>query len=60
MNPMKSSRPDVALAMSIVSRYSHHQSVEHLQLANYWDKYLGGTQDFGLELGGQRELPFLQ
>ena len=57
MHLMTYSRPDIAFTMSVVSRYNHNPSADNLHLANYCLKYLSGTQNLGLELGGRRTLP---
>ncbi|KAM2659837.1 hypothetical protein EV2_022338 [Malus domestica] len=48
MYAMVCSRPDIAHAVDMVSRYMHNPGQEHWQEAKWILRYLHGTRDFGL------------
>ncbi|GJR57614.1 putative polyprotein [Tanacetum coccineum] len=48
-------RPDIAHAMSVVSRYMAHPGKEHWNAVKRIFRYLKGTSDVGLIYGGERE-----
>ncbi|GJX33996.1 hypothetical protein Tco_0245553 [Tanacetum coccineum] len=47
--------PDIAHAMSLVSRYMGHPGKEHWNAVKCIFRYLKGTSDVGLNYGGERE-----
>ncbi|GJU80299.1 hypothetical protein Tco_1282664 [Tanacetum coccineum] len=48
-------RPDIAHAMSVVSRYKDQPGKEHWNAAKHIIRHLKGTSDVGLIYGGERE-----
>ena len=46
---MNSTRPDIAFAVSILSRFTHNLSKDHWTVVDRLAKYLRGTIDYGLE-----------
>ncbi|GJW84275.1 retrovirus-related pol polyprotein from transposon TNT 1-94 [Tanacetum coccineum] len=55
MYVMVCTRPDIALAMGVVSRYMAHPRKEHWNAVKRIFRYLKGTSDIGLIYGGERE-----
>ncbi|GJR84705.1 retrovirus-related pol polyprotein from transposon TNT 1-94 [Tanacetum coccineum] len=55
MYVMVCTRPDIAHAMSVVSRYMAHPGKEHWNAVKRIFRYLKGTSDVGLIYGGERE-----
>ncbi|GKB97749.1 transposable element [Tanacetum coccineum] len=55
MYAMVCTRPDIAHAMSVVSRYMAHPGKEHWNAVKRIFRYLKGTSDVGLIYGGDRE-----
>ncbi|GJS55942.1 retrovirus-related pol polyprotein from transposon TNT 1-94 [Tanacetum coccineum] len=55
MYVMVCTRPDIAHAMSVVSRYMAHPGKEHWNAVKRIFRYLKGTSDVGLIYGGDRE-----
>nr|GEU39227.1 putative polyprotein [Tanacetum cinerariifolium] len=55
MYAMVYTRPDIAHAMSVVSRYMAHPGKEHWNAVKRIFRYLKGTSDGGLIYGGERE-----
>ena len=51
MYAMVCSRPDLAYAMSLVSRYMSNSSKEHWKTVRWVFRYLRGTADCGLKFG---------
>jgi hypothetical protein len=54
---MVNTRPDYAFPISVVSRFSHNPSSNNLLLAEHCLRYLRGTINYGLILGGNLEFP---
>nr|GFB78429.1 retrovirus-related Pol polyprotein from transposon TNT 1-94 [Tanacetum cinerariifolium] len=55
MYVMVCTRPDIAHAMSVVSRYMAHLEKEHWNAMKRIFRYLKRTSDVGLVYGGERE-----
>nr|GEV55292.1 copia LTR rider [Tanacetum cinerariifolium] len=55
MYVMVCTRPDVAHAMSVASRYMAHPEKEHWNAVKHIFRYLKGTSDVGLIYGGEHE-----
>ncbi|GJY83828.1 hypothetical protein Tco_0497204 [Tanacetum coccineum] len=55
MYVMVCTRPDIAHAMSVGSRYMAHPRKEHWNAVKHICRYLKGTYDVGLIYGGKRE-----
>ncbi|GJW65677.1 retrovirus-related pol polyprotein from transposon TNT 1-94 [Tanacetum coccineum] len=55
MYVMVCTRPDIAHAMSVGSRYMAHPGKEHWNAVKRIFRYLKGTSDVGLIYGGERE-----
>jgi hypothetical protein len=56
MYAMVATRPDIAVAVGAVSQYLNNPGIEHWKAVKRIFRYLKGTYDSGLELGGP-ELP---
>jgi len=54
---MTNTRPDYGFALSVTSRYSHNPSAANLTLVQHCLRYLRGTVNYGLILGGKHEFP---
>ena len=54
-------RPDIAFAVSFLSRFSSNPGIKHWQAVKQVFKYLNGTRNYGITLGGQidERLPIL-
>ena len=52
MYAMVCSRPDIAHAMGVVSRYMSHLGIKHHNIVKQMLKYLRGTSNKSLHLGG--------
>jgi hypothetical protein len=57
---MVSTRPDLAYAVGVISRYSPDPRSIHWAAVKRTIRYLAGTLDFGIVLGGHRNAPFLE
>jgi hypothetical protein len=55
MYPMQSTRPDVALALSLMSRYQNNPGMSHWNVVKCILKYLRNTKDMVLVYGGNEE-----
>jgi hypothetical protein len=53
---MTATRPDIAYAIGVLSRYSHHPSNKHMVGLKRVFWYLNGTQNWRLGFGGKRAL----
>jgi hypothetical protein len=51
MYAMVATRPDIAYAVGIVSRFMHNPSRPHWNAVKHIFKYLVGTQDYGIKFG---------
>jgi len=52
MYAMTATRPDIAYAIGVLSRYNHNQSIEHMVALKRVFRYLNGTKDWRLRFGG--------
>jgi hypothetical protein len=52
MYPMTATRPDIAYAIGVLSRYNHDPSNEHMVALNRVFRYLNGRKDWRLRFGG--------
>lgn len=52
MYGMVQTRPDLAFALSVTSRYSHNPNSQHMGMVNTILRYISGTRNLGLKLGG--------
>jgi hypothetical protein len=52
MYAMTATRPDIAYAIGVLSRYNHDPSNEHLVALKRVFRYLNGTKDWRLRFGG--------
>ncbi|CAH9132625.1 unnamed protein product [Cuscuta epithymum] len=55
LNYLTHSRPDIALSVSIVSRYMHSPTKQHLGAAKRILKYISGTLEYGIQYSSVRE-----
>ena len=55
MYAMTATRPDIAYAMRVLSRYNYDPSNEHMVACKRVFRYLNGTKDWRLRLGGALE-----
>jgi hypothetical protein len=53
-------RPDLAYAVGVISRYSSDPRSIHWAAVKRIIRYLAGTLDFGIVLGGRRNAPTLE
>jgi hypothetical protein len=56
MYAMTATRPDIAYASGVLSRYNHDQSNEHMIALKRVFRYLNGTKDWRLRFGGEGAL----
>jgi hypothetical protein len=54
---MVNTRPDYGFGISVISRFSHNPSASNLTLAEHCLRYLRGTVNYGLILGGNHGFP---
>jgi len=54
---MSQTRPDLAFTLSVLSRFCHNPSDENFKLAEHSARYLNGTINYGLVLGGENICP---
>jgi hypothetical protein len=54
---MTQTRPDLVHSISVVSRFSHNPSKGHKHLTDHQLRYLKGTVNDGLVLGGDHDFP---
>jgi len=52
MSAMTTTRPDIAYAIGVLSRYNHDPSNEHMVALKHVFRYLNGTKDWCLRFGG--------
>jgi hypothetical protein len=57
---MVTTRPDLAYAVGVVSRYSADPRAIHWAAVKRIIRYLAGTLDYGITLGGNRNAPILE
>jgi hypothetical protein len=57
---MVSTRPDLAYAVGVISRYSADPRAIHWAAVKRIIRYLAGTLDCGITLGGRRNAPILE
>jgi hypothetical protein len=50
---MVCTRPDIAYAVGFLSRFSHNPGIKHWKALKRVFRYLKGTSDLGIELGGK-------
>jgi len=55
MYAMTATRPDIAYAIGVLSRYNHDPSNEHMIALKRVFRYLNGTKDWRLHFGGEEE-----
>jgi len=55
MYAMTATRPDIAYAIGVLSRYNHDPSNEHMVVLKRVFRYLNGTKNWRLHFGGEAE-----
>jgi len=58
MYAMTATRPDIAYAIGVLSRYNHDPSNEHMVALKRVFRYLNGMKDWRLHFGGEEEGAF--